>query len=114
MHEISNFKQEKFVFLDPWCLTYNRLTYEHYRLDYCRQGALKKFLKRGFQFFKKQPIPNGSKIISNINENARYYSQTGFHGNSGFCYICLLRNFVITILKVVGCEDCVREYKLPQ
>ena len=29
-----------------------------------------------------------------------------------FCYnICLFKNPVITILKVVGCEDCVRENK---
>ena len=26
-----------------------------------------------------------------------------------FCYICLFGNPVITILKVVGCEDCVQE-----
>ena len=26
-----------------------------------------------------------------------------------FYYICLFKNLVITILKVVGCEDCVRE-----
>ena len=30
-----------------------------------------------------------------------------------FSYIWLFRNPVITILKVVGCEDCVRENKLP-
>ena len=28
----------------------------------------------------------------------------------GFCYnICLFKTLVITILKVVGCEDCVQE-----
>ena len=32
-----------------------------------------------------------------------------------FCYnIFLFRNLVATILKVVGCEDCVQENKLPQ
>ena len=49
------------------------------------------------------------------------YSQTGFCGNTVyslvvFCYnICLFSNPVpaIAILKVVGCEDCVRENKLP-
>ena len=30
-----------------------------------------------------------------------------------FCDLCLFRNPVITILKVVGCEDCVRQSKLP-
>ena len=31
-----------------------------------------------------------------------------------FCYnISLFRNLVTTILKVVDCEDCVRENKLP-
>ena len=29
------------------------------------------------------------------------------------CYICSFRNPAITILKVVGSEDCVRESKLP-
>ena len=29
-----------------------------------------------------------------------------------FCYICLFKNPVITILKDVGCENCVRENKL--
>ena len=30
------------------------------------------------------------------------------------CYnICLLNNFVIMILQIVVCEDCVRENKLP-
>ena len=37
----------------------------------------------------------------------------GFAVIVAFCYnICLFRNPVITILKVVGCEDCVRENKL--
>ena len=31
-----------------------------------------------------------------------------------FCYnICLFKNPAITILKVVGCEDCARENKPP-
>ena len=32
---------------------------------------------------------------------------------AAFYYICLFKNPVITILKVVACEDCVRENKLP-
>ena len=32
---------------------------------------------------------------------------------AAFYYICLFKNPVITIAKVVGCEDCVRENKLP-
>ena len=38
----------------------------------------------------------------------------GFVVIVSLCYICLFRTPVITILKVVGCEDCVRENKLPQ
>ena len=31
-----------------------------------------------------------------------------------FCYnICLFKNPVITVMKVVGCEDCVQENNLP-
>ena len=40
----------------------------------------------------------------------------GFAVIIAFCYqynICLLQNPVITIMKVVGCEDCVEENKLP-
>ena len=38
----------------------------------------------------------------------------GFAEIVAFCYnICLLKNPAITILKVVGCEDCARENKLP-
>ena len=38
----------------------------------------------------------------------------GFAVIVAFCYsICLFKNRVITILKVVGCEDCVQENKLP-
>ena len=38
----------------------------------------------------------------------------GFTVIVAFCYnICLFKNPVITILKVVGCEDCVQENKLP-
>ena len=38
----------------------------------------------------------------------------GFAVIVALCYICLFRNPVTTILKVVGCEDCVQENKLPQ
>ena len=37
----------------------------------------------------------------------------GFAVIVAFCYICLFRNPVITILKVVGCENCEQENKLP-
>ena len=38
----------------------------------------------------------------------------GFAGIVVFCYnICLFRNPVIAISKVVGCEDCVWKNKLP-
>ena len=38
----------------------------------------------------------------------------GFAVIVAFCYnICLFRNPIIMILKVVGCEDCVRENNLP-
>ena len=38
----------------------------------------------------------------------------GFTVIAAFCYnICLFRNPAITILKVVGGEDCVQENKLP-
>ena len=36
----------------------------------------------------------------------------GFAVIVAFCYICLFRNPVITILKVAGCEDRERENKL--
>ena len=33
---------------------------------------------------------------------------------SNYCYnICLFQNLVITILKAVGCEDCVQDNNLP-
>ena len=37
----------------------------------------------------------------------------GFAIIMAFCQICLFKNSVITILKVAGCEDCVRENKFP-
>ena len=38
----------------------------------------------------------------------------GFAVIVAFCYnTCLFRNPVITTLKVVGCDDCVQENKLP-
>ena len=37
----------------------------------------------------------------------------GFAVIVAICYISLLRNPVITIFKIVGCEDCVQENKLP-
>ena len=37
----------------------------------------------------------------------------GFVVIVGFCYsICLFKNPVIMILKVIGCENCVRENKI--
>ena len=39
----------------------------------------------------------------------------GFAVIVAFCYnICLFRSPVTTILKIVGCEDCVEENKLPR
>ena len=38
----------------------------------------------------------------------------GFAVIVALCFnICVFKNLVITILKVDGCEDCVRENKLP-
>ena len=47
------------------------------------QGRTQKFLKGvGVQFFKNEPVPNCGWFILTINENACYYSQTGFHSSS--------------------------------
>ena len=43
-----------------------------------------------------------------------YIVKEGFAVIVAFCYdICVFKNPVIMILKVVGCEDCVQENKLP-
>ena len=37
----------------------------------------------------------------------------GFAVIVAFCYICLFKNPVKLVLKVIGCKDCVQENKLP-
>ena len=66
------------------------------------------FKEGGFNFSKSNHYPIVVSLTTN--ENAHNNSQTGFPSNS--C-ICLFRNPVTMILKVVGCEDCVQENKLP-
>ena len=57
--------------------------------------------KGGVKFFKKKLVPNCSWFS---------YSQKGFAVLVAFCYnICVFKKPVITILKVVGCEKCVRK-----
>ena len=46
---------------------------------------------------------------------SRIIVKQGFSVIVAFCYnICLFKNPLITILKAFGCEDYVRENKLPQ
>ena len=68
-------------------------------------GAHSEIFKAGVSVFHKlfQPLMKMHAIIV----------KQGLAVIVAFCYnICLFRNPVITILKVVGCEDCVRENKL--
>ena len=74
------------------------------------QRRIQKFLKGGFQFFKKQPDSILVNLFQLLMKMCGIIVKQGFGVIVGFCYsICLVKNPVIMILKVVGCEDCVRE-----
>ena len=78
------------------------------------KGRTQKFLKEGVQFFKKQPDPLVVNLFQPLMKMHSIIVQQGIAIIVVFCYnICLLKNPVITISKVVGWEDCVQENKLP-
>ena len=76
-------------------------------------GRTQKFLKWGFNFSKTNPNPIVANLFQPLIKMHVIIVKQGFAVIVAFCYICLFRNPVTTILKVAGCEDCVQENKLP-
>ena len=86
-------------------------------LRYCTRGpgAHPEIFKRGGFYFQKTNLnPIVVSLFQPLMKTHAMIVKHGFAVIVAFCYnISLLRNPVITILKVVGCEDCVRENKSP-
>ena len=77
-------------------------------------GAHSEILKGGVNFPKKQPDPILVNLLQPLMKMHGIIVHTGFRGNSGILLqLGYFENHVITILKVVGCEDCEQKNKLP-
>ena len=70
-------------------------------------GAHSKIFKGGrVQFFKKQPDSILVNLFQPLMKMHGVIVKQGFAVVVAFCYICLFKNPVLTILKVNGGEDC--------
>ena len=79
------------------------------RNDLVREHT-QKFLKEGrFNFLKTKSKPIVVNLFQLLMKMFAIIVKQGFAVIVAFCCnICFFRNLATTILKVVGCEDCVR------